>query len=87
MMPGQTRATLYISSLPWVEFGLPVAATLAGMFAVVYALHFSYDIFFDPLSTNLPREPHEPPIWMRVPVGLLVLACLVVSIFPEFSIG
>ena len=79
--------TVYISSLPWVEFGLPLAATLAGIFAVVYALRFSYDIFFGPLSTDLPREPHEPPIWMRVPVALLVLACLVVGIFPEISIG
>jgi len=79
--------TVYISSLPWVEFGLPVAATLAGIFAVVYALRFSYDIFFGPLSTDLPREPHEPPIWMRVPVDLLVLACVVVGIFPEISIG
>ena len=79
--------TVYISSLPWVEFGLPVAATLAGIFAVIYALRFSYDIFFGPLSTDLPREPHEPPIWMRVPVDLLVLTCLVVGIFPEISIG
>ncbi len=79
--------TIYISSLPWVEFGLPVAATLAGIFAVVYSLRFSYDIFFGPLSTDLPREPHEPPIWMRIPVDLLVLACLVVGIFPEISIG
>jgi multicomponent K+:H+ antiporter subunit A len=79
--------TVYISSLPWWRFGLPSPRTLAGIFAVVYALRFSYDIFFGPLSTDLPREPHEPPIWMRVPVDLLVLACLVVGIFPEISIG
>ncbi|MEO8626494.1 MAG: monovalent cation/H+ antiporter subunit A [Betaproteobacteria bacterium] len=79
--------TVYISSLPWVEFGLPLAATLAGIFAVAYSLRFSYDIFFDPLSTDLPRRPHEPPRWMRVPVDLLVLACLVVGMFPEISIG
>jgi multicomponent K+:H+ antiporter subunit A len=79
--------TLYISSLPWVEFGLPLAATLAGIFAVAYSLRFSYDIFFGPPATDLPRAPHEPPRWMRVPVDLLVLACLVVGIAPEMSIG
>ncbi|MEO6032369.1 MAG: hydrogen gas-evolving membrane-bound hydrogenase subunit E, partial [Burkholderiaceae bacterium] len=79
--------TVFISSLPWVEFGLPFAATVAGIFAVVYSLRFSYDIFFGPLSVDLPREPHEPPRWMRVPIDLLVLACLVVGIAPAWSIG
>src|SRR5690606_1939665 len=31
--------------------------------------------------------PHEPPRWMRVPVDLLVLACLVVGIVPGLAIG
>ena len=79
--------TVYIESLPWIEFGLPVVATVAGVFAVVYSLRFSVDIFFGPLSTNLPRRPHDPAVWMRVPVELLVLGCLVVGIFPEWSIG
>jgi len=79
--------TVYIESLPWVEFGLPLAATVAGVFAVAYSLRFSVDIFFGPLSTDLPRQPHEPVFWMRVPVELLVLACLIVGIFPQWSVG
>ncbi|MEO7009324.1 MAG: proton-conducting transporter membrane subunit, partial [Caldimonas sp.] len=79
--------TVYIESLPWVEYGLPLAATVAGVFAVVYSLRFSFDIFFGPLSTDLPRQPHEPSRWMRVPIELLVLACLVVGIVPAWSIG
>ena len=79
--------TVYISSNPWVEWGLPIAATIAGIFAVVYALRFSVDIFFGEPSTDLPRKPHEPSRWMRVPIELLVLACLVVGIFPAQSIG
>ena len=59
-----------------------MVATLAGVFAVVYSLRFGYDIFFGPPSTDLPRQPHEPPRWMRVPIELLVLACLVVGIVP-----
>jgi len=79
--------TVYISSQPWVELGLPVAATVASVFAVMYSLRFSYDIFFGQPSTDLPRQPREAPRWMLLPVALLVLACLVVGTVPGFSIG
>ena len=79
--------TLFLGAHPGVEVALPVVATLAGACAVVYALRFSVDIFFGPTSADLPREPHEPVRWMRVPVELLVLACLVVGIAPAWSIG
>jgi multicomponent K+:H+ antiporter subunit A len=79
--------TVFISSQPWVEHGLPVVAVFAGVFAVIYALRFSVDIFFGTPSTDLPRQPHEPSRWMRIPIELLVLACLVVGIFPAWAIG
>ena len=79
--------TVFVAALPWVEVGLPLAATVAGVFAVVYSLRFGYDIFFGAPSSDLPREPHEPVLWMRVPIELLVLACLIVGIVPEWSIG
>lgn len=79
--------TVYISSLPWVENGLPLIATLAGVFAVVYSLRFSVDIFFGKPSGTLPRQPHDPTRWMLGPVALLVLACLVVGMAPEWAVG
>jgi multicomponent K+:H+ antiporter subunit A len=79
--------TVYIRSLPWIEYGLPAAATLAGIFAVVYSLRFGHDVFFGPPSQKLPRVPHEPPRWMRIPIELLVIACLVVGIFPQWAAG
>jgi multicomponent K+:H+ antiporter subunit A len=79
--------TVFISTHKWIEIGLPMAATLAGVFAVVYSLRFGYDIFFGPPSTDLPRQPEEPPQWMRIPVEALVLACLVVGVAPAWSIG
>jgi multicomponent K+:H+ antiporter subunit A len=79
--------TVFLSSHPWVEVGLPLAATIAGIFGVVYSLRFGYGTFFGAPSTDLPREPEEPPRWMRVPVELLVLACLVVGVAPAISIG
>jgi multicomponent K+:H+ antiporter subunit A len=78
---------VFLSSHPWVEVGLPIVATVAGIFAVVYSLRFGYDIFFGPAATKLPRRPEEPPRWMRIPMDLLVLTCLVVGVAPARSIG
>ena len=79
--------TVYISATRAVEYGLPIAATLAGIFSVAYSLRFTVDVFFGPPATDLPHTPHEPPHWMRVPVELLVLACLIVGILPAWSVG
>lgn len=79
--------TVFLQSRPWVETMLPAAATLAGVFAVVYSLRFGHDVFFGTPATNLPRKPHEPVHWMRVPVELLVLACVVVGTLPAWSVG
>ena len=79
--------TVFVSAHPVVEYGLPVAATLAGVFAVVYSLRFAHGVFFGPPPRGLPRNPHEPAHWMRVPVELLVLACVVVGTLPAWSIG
>jgi multicomponent K+:H+ antiporter subunit A len=79
--------TVFISAHPSVERALPLAALAAGIFAVVYSLRFGHDVFFGPKPRDLPSEPNEPSPWMRVPVELLVLACLVVGILPARSIG
>ncbi|HRM52794.1 MAG TPA: monovalent cation/H+ antiporter subunit A, partial [Ottowia sp.] len=79
--------TVDLSSTPLLDYGLPVAATLAGIFAVVYSLRFSVGVFLGPPARQLPLEPHEPVRWMRVPIEILVLLCIVVGIFPQWSIG
>ncbi len=79
--------TVFVTAHPAIEYGLPAAATLAGVFAVVYSLRFGHDVFFGPPPTDCPRQPHEPVHWMRVPVELLVLACIVVGTLPAWSIG
>jgi len=79
--------TVFVSGQPWVEVALPMAATLAGAFAVVYALRFGHDVFFGAPPQGLPRTPHEPVRWMRAPVELLVLVCVVVGVVPAWSVG
>jgi multicomponent K+:H+ antiporter subunit A len=79
--------TVLLSAHPWVELALPVLATVAAVFAVVYSLRFGYDIFFGPPSTDLPRKPEDAPRWMRIPIEFLVLSCLIVGVAPAMSIG
>ena len=78
---------VFLTAAPWFELLLPTVAVVAGMFSVAYSLRFSIDVFFGPdTCAALPRMPHEPPHWMRVPIDLLVLACLVVGVLPQWSI-
>jgi len=79
--------TVFLDATPVVATLFPVAATVAGMFSVAYSLRFIVDVFLGPPATDLPHQPHEPPHWMRVPVELLVCACLVVGVVPAWSIG
>ncbi|MGC4407797.1 MULTISPECIES: monovalent cation/H+ antiporter subunit A [Rhizobium] len=72
----------------WLDVILPYVATLAGLFSVVYSLRFIHTVFFGPLPKDLPiKTPHEPPRWMRVPIEILVVVCLIVGIVPAISIG
>jgi len=66
---------------------LPLAATLSGVLAVAYSLRFIHDVFFNGEPVGLPREPHEPPRWMKLPVELLVALCLLVGIAPAWTVA
>ncbi|UUX94915.1 monovalent cation/H+ antiporter subunit A [Aquabacterium sp. J223] len=67
---------------------VPVLATFAGVCAVAYSLRFVHDSFFNGPPRDLPNaHPHEPPWPMKLPVGLLVVACLVVGMLPAATVG
>lgn len=66
----------------------PIVATLAGIFAVAYSARFIHDVFFNGKPKNLPiYPPHEPPRYMKIPVEILVFACVMVGMFPAISVG
>ncbi len=69
------------------NFLLPVFAVVAGMLSVAYSVRFIYDVFFDGPPRGLPRTPHEPPRWMRLPVEVLVALVIVVGFLPQVSVG
>jgi multicomponent K+:H+ antiporter subunit A len=66
---------------------LPVLATVASVFSVLYSVRFIHQTFFGPPPVGLPREPREAPRWMRFPIEVLVLLCLLVGILPAMTIG
>ncbi|WP_425486793.1 monovalent cation/H+ antiporter subunit A [Aminobacter niigataensis] len=71
----------------WLDTVAPYAAVLASALAVTYSMRLIHSIFLGKPPESFPREPHEPPFFMRLPVTLLVFACLVVGIVPGLTIG
>jgi len=69
--------------LQWI---LPLIAVLGGVFSVAYSLRFIHDVFFLDRPLDVERTPHEPPVWMRIPVEVLVAACLLVGVLPSFTV-
>lgn len=64
-----------------------ILVMLAAIFAVAYSLRFIHDVFFNGEPINLSKTPHSPPLFMRIPVDLLVLICLAVGIVPMIAVA
>ncbi len=65
---------------------LPGIVVIASMLAVAYSLRFIHDVFFNGDPIDLPRTPHEPPFWMRLPVEVLAALCLLVGVLPSLTV-
>lgn len=72
-----------LGSMSWL---IPVLVTLGGALAVAYSLRFIHDVFFNGEPVDLPKVPHEPPHYMRVPMEILVAICLLVGIIPSMTV-
>ncbi len=66
---------------------LPLGAVMAGIFSVAYSVRFIHDVFFNGEPVGLPKTPHEPPRFMRLPVEVLVVLCVLVGLFPTLVIA
>jgi multicomponent K+:H+ antiporter subunit A len=78
------EALAYAGGWRWAIVG---AATLGAGFSVTYSIRFIHQVFFAGSGTGLPKEPHEPVRWMRLPVEVLAALCLVVGLFPAFAVS
>jgi multicomponent K+:H+ antiporter subunit A len=74
----------WLGSSGWSE---PLAAGLYGVFSVAYSVRFIHDVFFNGKPVNLPKQPHEPIYWMRIPIEILAALVLLVGILPAWSVG
>ncbi len=70
-----------------LDDALPYLATLASVFSVAYSLRLIHQVFFGPQATDLPKAPHDPVLWMLLPIAFLVLTCILVGILPEATVG
>ncbi|RUO46032.1 monovalent cation/H+ antiporter subunit A [Pseudidiomarina donghaiensis] len=82
-----SKEMLFVESTEQHLFGglswlVPVLATIGAMLSVAYSIRFVHGVFFDKVATNLPKQPHEPPLMMRAPVILLSVLCVAVGIAP-----
>ncbi|HEY0333412.1 MAG TPA: monovalent cation/H+ antiporter subunit A [Stenotrophomonas sp.] len=64
-----------------------VAALLAGVLGVAYSLRFVHDTFFGQGPRDLDHLPHEAPLFMRIPVGILVALCVAVGVVPGLTVA
>ncbi len=74
---GDGRMRLFVS----------ITAFAAAAFAVAYSLRFVHDTFFGDGPRDVDREVHEPVSWMRIPVKVLVVACVAVGVAPALTIA
>ncbi len=65
---------------------VPALATLGGAFSVSYSVRFIHQAFFSGPGTGMPRVPHEPPRFMRLPVEVLAVLCVGVGVLPQFFV-
>lgn len=79
--------TLRQQSLGILGWLFPVVALGAAILGVAYSTRFVHDVFFGAPAPDLPREPHEPPRWMRIPVEVLAALCLLVGMLPGLTVG
>lgn len=87
-----SKEMFFAESLNMAHLGLlgllaPIAVTLGGIFSVAYSMRFIHNVFFNGPPKNLAHEPHEPPRFMKIPVEILVVLCVVVGIFPGLTVA
>ncbi|MDO9023299.1 monovalent cation/H+ antiporter subunit A [Zwartia sp.] len=79
--------SLALEHLGWFGEIAPWAVTFGGMFSVAYSARFVHNVFFNGTATDLPHTPHEPPRFMKVPVEILIVLCIVIGVLPALTVA
>jgi len=74
-----------VAGLPgWL---VPAIVVAAALLSATYSIRFARDTFFGAEPESFPRHPHEPPRGLRLPVELLVAACIAIGLAPSLLVG
>ncbi len=79
--------SLSLAYLGWFGDVAPFVVTFGGICSVAYSVRFVNNVFFNGTPTDLPRTPHEPPRFMKIPVELLVVICILVGVLPALTVA
>src|SRR3546814_12409653 len=79
--------TLAARQGPLLDVLSVLIAVAASAFGVTYSIRFVRGVFFGRVPAELPNQPHEPPLWLRFPIGFLALTCVRVGVFPARELG
>jgi multicomponent K+:H+ antiporter subunit A len=87
-----SKEMFFAEALDLRGFGLlgalaPGVVLAGGAFGVAYSARFVHDVFFNGEPRDLPRTPHEPPRFMKVPVEILAVVCLAVGVLPALTVA
>ena len=83
MMLEETADTVY-AGLPWL---FPVLATLAALVSAAYSFRFAISTFLGPARDDYPRQPHDPPVGMWLPVAVLIVPVIAIGLLPALIAG
>ncbi|MAD53403.1 MULTISPECIES: monovalent cation/H+ antiporter subunit A [unclassified Idiomarina] len=66
---------------------VPVLATVGAALSVAYSIRFIHDVFFNGGYKELPKQPHDPPKMMALPVLILSLMCIIIGLLPMLTVS
>ncbi|MGE3784181.1 MAG: proton-conducting transporter membrane subunit, partial [Alphaproteobacteria bacterium] len=64
-----------------------VLATMAALLSVAYSLRFASGTFLGPVRRDYPRQPHDPPTGLWLPIAVLVLPIVAIGLAPVTAAG
>jgi multicomponent K+:H+ antiporter subunit A len=65
----------------------PFVVTLGGIFSVAYSARFIHDVFLDGPEAQPAPVSHGLPRFIRIPVEILVVVCIVVGVLPNLTVA
>ncbi len=66
---------------------IPVLAVIGGLLSIAYSIRFVAAVFLGDERHDYPHHPHDPPVGMWLPVGVLALICVAIGLAPGLVAG